>query len=181
MVVSFVLLYIPSFLDDPTQGAASNAVVAEVDGREITAAQFRRVYQQQMQQYRQSYGANVDDRLLKQLGIDQRIVQQMIQEEASLAEAQRLGIIASDAEVRERILALPGVPGERPVHRRPALPPAAPHADAADAPGRIRGAGPPQHRRREAAGGAHRLGDRRGEPTSSPSSRGATRRSSSPS
>jgi peptidyl-prolyl cis-trans isomerase D len=107
VVVSFILLYIPSFMADPTQGAASNAVVAEVDGRQITAAQFRRVYNQQMQQYRQSYGANIDDRLLKQLGIDQRIVQQMIQEEASLAEAKRLGIRASDAEVRERILALP--------------------------------------------------------------------------
>ncbi|HEY2434427.1 MAG TPA: peptidylprolyl isomerase [Vicinamibacterales bacterium] len=107
VVVSFVLLYIPSFLGDSTQGAAGNSVVASVDGREITATQFRRVYQQQMQQYRQSYGANVDERLLKQLGIDQRIVQQMIQEEASLAEAGRLGIAASDAEVRERILSLP--------------------------------------------------------------------------
>ena len=107
VVVSFVLLYIPSFLNDSAGGAAGNSVVAEVEGREITASQFRRVYQQQMQAYRQSYGANVDDRLLKQLGIDQRIVQQMIQEEASLAEAKRLGIKASDAEVRERILALP--------------------------------------------------------------------------
>ena len=107
VVVSFVLLYIPSFMRDGAQGAASNAVVADVEGREITAAQFRRTYQQQMAAYRQSYGANIDDKLLKQLGIDQRIVQQMIQEEASLAEAQRLGIKASDAEVRERILALP--------------------------------------------------------------------------
>jgi peptidyl-prolyl cis-trans isomerase D len=107
VVVSFVLLYIPSFLGDSTQGAAGNSVVASVEGRDITAAQFRRVYNQQMQAYRQSYGANVDDRLLKQLGIDQRIVQQMIQEEASLAEAKHLGIKASDAEVRERILSLP--------------------------------------------------------------------------
>jgi peptidyl-prolyl cis-trans isomerase D len=107
VVVSFVLLYIPSFLRDGTGAAGNNAVVAAVDGREITAQQFRRVYEQQMQVYRQSYGGNVDERLLKQLGIDQRIVQQMIQEEASLAEADRLGITASDAEVRERILALP--------------------------------------------------------------------------
>jgi len=107
VVVSFVLLYIPSFLNDSTGGAAGNSVVAEVEGRDITAAQFRRVYNQQMQAYRQSYGANIDDRLLKQLGIDQRIVQQMIQEEASMAEAKRLGIKASDAEVRERIVALP--------------------------------------------------------------------------
>src|ERR1041384_5442602 len=81
VVVSFVLLYIPSFLDDPTQGAASNAVVADVDGREGTPPHSRRVYQQQMAQYRQSYGANIDERLLKQLGIDQRIVQQLVQEE----------------------------------------------------------------------------------------------------
>ena len=107
VVLAFVMLYIPSFLNDSTQGAANNAVVANVEGREITAAQFRRVYQQQMMQYRQSAGANVDERLLKQLGIDQRIVQQMIQEEAALAEAKRLGIKASDAEVRERILSLP--------------------------------------------------------------------------
>src|SRR6478752_1202405 len=108
VVVSFVLLYIPSFLkEDGAQGAAGNTVVADVEGREITATQFRRVYTQQMNAYRQSYGANVDDKLLKQLGIDQRIVQQMIQDEASLAEANRLGITASDAEIRERILSLP--------------------------------------------------------------------------
>src|SRR5258706_11013349 len=107
VVVSFVLLYIPSFMRDGAQGAASNSVVADVDGREITAAQFRRVYHQQMQAYRQSYGANVDDKLLKQLGIDQRIVQQMIQEEASIPEAARVGIRASDAKVRDRILSLP--------------------------------------------------------------------------
>src|SRR4029453_2398631 len=81
VVVSFILLYIPSFLEDPTQGAASNAVAADVEGGATPAGHVRRVYQQQMQQYRQSYGANIDERLLKQLGIDQRIVQQLIQEE----------------------------------------------------------------------------------------------------
>jgi peptidyl-prolyl cis-trans isomerase D len=106
VVVSFILLYIPSFLDTP-QSALNNAVVAEVNGQEISAAEFRRVYQQQLQAYRQSYGANLDERLLKQLGIDQRIVQQLVEEKAAADEARRLGIKASDAEVRERILALP--------------------------------------------------------------------------
>jgi peptidyl-prolyl cis-trans isomerase D len=107
VVVCFVLLYIPSFLGNTTQGASNGAAVASVDGHEITVAEFRRVYNQQMRAYRQSYGANVDERLLKQLGIDQRIVQQMIEEQAALIEAKRVGIDASDAEVRERILALP--------------------------------------------------------------------------
>ncbi|MGH9407891.1 MAG: peptidyl-prolyl cis-trans isomerase [Vicinamibacterales bacterium] len=107
VVAAFIFLYIPSFLSSNPQGAAANGVVATVEGHDITAAQFRRVYEQQMQAYRASYGANVDERLLKQLGIDQRIVEQMIEEEASLAEAHRLGITASDAEVRDRILAMP--------------------------------------------------------------------------
>ena len=105
--VSFVLLYIPSFLDTPTQGATPDAVVANVEGRKITVAQFRRVYDQQIRSYRQAYGANLDERMLKQLGIDQRIVQQMIEQEIALVEARRLGIKASDAEVRERIASLP--------------------------------------------------------------------------
>ena len=106
VVLAFILLYIPEFIGG-TNGANLNAAVASVDGNEITVDQFRRAYQRQMQQYRQAYGGNMDERLLKQLGIDQRIVQQLIEEEASLAEARRLGLGASDEEVRQRILAIP--------------------------------------------------------------------------
>jgi peptidyl-prolyl cis-trans isomerase D len=106
VVLSFILLYIPSFLDNP--GATnSQDVVATVDGRDITVARFRRVYNQQMQAYRSAYGGNIDEKMLKQLGIDQRVVQQMIEEETSLAEASRLGITATDAEVQQRILSIP--------------------------------------------------------------------------
>jgi peptidyl-prolyl cis-trans isomerase D len=107
VVVAFIWLYIPSFLDDPSMPASSHDVVASVDGHDITVRRFQRAYQQQMQAYRNAYGANMDERLLRQLGIDQRIVQQMIEEEAALVEAAKLGIGASDEEVRARILALP--------------------------------------------------------------------------
>jgi peptidyl-prolyl cis-trans isomerase D len=106
VVLAFVLLYIPSFLRG-SNGAGLNDAIATVDGRDITASQFRRAYQRQMQQYRAAYGSSMDERLLKQLGIDQRIVQQLVEEEAALAEARRLGISASDEEVRTRILAIP--------------------------------------------------------------------------
>ena len=106
VVLAFILLYIPQFMPG-SSSASLGAAVASVDGNEISVDEFRRAYQRQMQQYRQAYGANMDERLLKQLGIDQRIVQQLIEEEASLAEAKRLGLGASDAEVRERLLAIP--------------------------------------------------------------------------
>ena len=107
VVVAFILLYIPNFLRARGEVAGSRDVVASVDGQTITVAQFRRIYQQQMQAYRRSYGGQIDERLLKQMGIDRRILQQLIEEEAALSEARRLGITASDEEVRARILALP--------------------------------------------------------------------------
>ena len=87
--------------------AASGDVVASVEGREITVDRFRSVYNRQMQAYRQAYGANMDERMLKQLGIDQRILEGLIEEEAALAEAERLGIKASDQEVVARVQSLP--------------------------------------------------------------------------
>ena len=77
-----------------------------MDGREITVDRFRSVYNRQMQAYRNAYGGNMDERLLKQLGIDQRILQGLIEEEAALAEAEARDR-ASDQEVVARIQSLP--------------------------------------------------------------------------
>ena len=71
--------------------------------------------------------------MLKQLGIDQRIVQQMIEEETALAEASRLGITATDAEVRTRILSMPAFQENGQFIGDAALPAAAADAEPADA------------------------------------------------
>src|SRR5438552_8020388 len=105
--VAFVLFYIPDFLRGSGADAASSDTVAKVEGREITSGEFRRTYQAQLQAYRSAYGNNMSEQLLKQLGIDQQILQQMVDERAALAEADRLGIDVSDQEVRQRILAMP--------------------------------------------------------------------------
>ena len=104
--VAFVLFYIPDFLRSGAD-AASGDTVATVDGREISSVDFRRTYQAQLQAYRSAYGANMNDQMLKQLGIDQQILQQMVDERAAVAEADRLGIKVSDEEVRQRIFAMP--------------------------------------------------------------------------
>jgi peptidyl-prolyl cis-trans isomerase D len=105
--VAFVLFYIPDFLRGSGADAASSDTIAKVEGHEITAGEFRRTYQAQLQAYRSAYGANMNDQLLKQLGIEQQILQQMVDERAALAEAERLGIDVSDEEVRQRIFSMP--------------------------------------------------------------------------
>lgn len=107
--VTFVLLYVPSFLDPSAgTGANPNDAVATVEGRRITVGTFQRLYQQQMMSVQQAYGGQLTDDMIQQLGIPQRVVQQMIDEEAMLAEAARLGLTVTDAELRERILGMPG-------------------------------------------------------------------------
>src|SRR6188472_2274054 len=100
--LAFVIFYIPDFLRGSGADAAAGDTLAKVQGREITAGEFRRTYQAQLQAYRNAYGGNMSDQLLKQLGIDQQILQQMVDERAALAEADRLGIKVSDEEVRQR-------------------------------------------------------------------------------
>ena len=106
--LSFVLFYIPDFLRGASGvDLAAADTVAVVNGHEIRADEFRRTYQAQMQAYRGAYGGQMSEQLLKQLGIDQQILQQLVDERAALAEADRVGIKVTDAEVAQRIYSIP--------------------------------------------------------------------------
>ena len=92
-----------------TVGAAPGETIAEVDGREITAGDFQQRYLSQIQAYRSQFGGNVNDSLLRQLGIDQQILTQMIDEQVALIEAERHGITVSDDELAQQIFSIPGL------------------------------------------------------------------------
>jgi peptidyl-prolyl cis-trans isomerase D len=112
VVLAFIVFYIPSFLDDPTAvgvGALPGEVIAEVEGKDVTAGQFLQRYNSQIQAYRTAYGSQMNDQLLRQLGIDQQILQQMIDEQAALTEAERLGINVGDEELAQTIFSIPGL------------------------------------------------------------------------
>jgi peptidyl-prolyl cis-trans isomerase D len=107
---TFVLLYVPQFLD-PTgtgtgTGAAAGDVVATIEGRRITASTYQQIYNQQMAQVRASYG-EMSEQVARQMGIPQRVIQQLVSQEAQIAEAERLGLTVTDGELRERIVRIP--------------------------------------------------------------------------
>src|SRR6476660_1402727 len=105
--LAFVIFYIPDFLRGTGADAASSDTIAVVQGQDIRAEEFRRAYQAQLDAYRAAYGGRMNEQLLKQLGIENQILQQLLDERAALAEAERVGIKVTDEEVRQRILALP--------------------------------------------------------------------------
>ena len=109
VVLAFVFLYVPGFLDETAVTGVPNNVLAQVGEHEITVAQFRQVYLAQVQQYRLQTSGELSEEVLRSLGIDRQILQGLINRYAALTEADRLGLTVSDAEVRERILSLPGL------------------------------------------------------------------------
>jgi peptidyl-prolyl cis-trans isomerase D len=110
IIVAFVGFYAQDFSNTTTTpGGAPNDIVAQIEGRAITTENFRRVYYQQIQSYQAAYGGNIDEQVLRQLGIDRQILEQMIDEQAALVEAARLNLTVNDIEIRERVTSLPGL------------------------------------------------------------------------
>ena len=111
VVLTFVLLYIPDFVQTtPTgTGAGAREVVAEINGRSVTAGDFQQRYLSQVQAYRQQFGGSMNDQLLRQLGIDQQILSQMIDEQVGLIEAEQNGITVSDDELAQQIFSIPAL------------------------------------------------------------------------
>src|SRR6185503_10307321 len=108
VVAAFVLLYIPSFLKPTTTGIGPTDVIARVDNRKVLAGTYQRLYQQQLESLRSAYGS-IDENMIRQLQLGPRIIQQLVDEQAILREAERLGITVSDGELRERLLRHPGL------------------------------------------------------------------------
>ena len=125
VVLAFVIFYIPDFLRTADPTIAATDAVAAVEGQPIHAEEFRRMYQSQLQAYQSAYGGNINMQLLRQLGVDQQILQQMVDERAAIIEADRSNIRVTNEEVRARIMAIPAFLENGHVHRRTALPAAA--------------------------------------------------------
>ena len=109
VVLAFIVLYFPEFVGPDQALRPSADRLATVDSRPVTVMDFRRRYMAQVQAYRASYGGKLTDELLQQMQVPQQVLQQMIQEKAEIAEAERNGITVSDVELRAQIMAIPGL------------------------------------------------------------------------
>lgn len=107
VVVAFVALVPGVGMSPMGSDGLPPDVLARVGDYEITLQQFRQIYLRQLQAYRLQTGGDISEDVLRSLGVDRQILQQLIDEYAALAEADRLGLRVSDAEVRERVLTLP--------------------------------------------------------------------------
>ena len=82
--------------------------VAKIAGQTISAAQFRRHYQQVYEYYNKLYNLNKQDpAIIRQLGLGQQALNQMVNQYAIAEEARRRGLSVTNEELVEAISRFP--------------------------------------------------------------------------
>lgn len=104
VIAAFILLYIPDFLG---QSPLGKDVVAGVGDRQVGRNEFMRAVKRQEASYRQALGDNYDREQLRQMGLYQQVLNQLLGQKILVREADTLGLTVTDEEVREAILQEP--------------------------------------------------------------------------
>ncbi len=90
-------------------GSGGRAAAATVGDREISYRDFEREYRRLENQYRQAFGEQFTPELANQLKLPLQALERLVDQKLLLGEAERLGLAASDREVQEAILEIPGL------------------------------------------------------------------------
>ena len=104
---ALLVLGFPLIQPPPETPGTLTDVLAQVGDQEITVGEFQTLFRRQLQSYQVQSGGEITADLLRSMGIDRQLLQQVIDEYAALQEAARVGVTVSDAEVREAIVSLP--------------------------------------------------------------------------
>ncbi len=97
VAVSLVIsLGVGSFFGDRKE------VVALVNGREILMKDFRRAYSNRLEALRQQLGENTE-RFAEQMNLRQQVMQQLVDQELLLGEAEDLNVMVTDLELQDYI------------------------------------------------------------------------------
>ncbi|MBI3544007.1 MAG: SurA N-terminal domain-containing protein [Deltaproteobacteria bacterium] len=105
--IAMVFVFFGVYNPRTTKGQGQGALAATVNGDAITMTEFGREYQQRTEMFSNMMKGKIDPNMLKQLRIGEQVVEDLIRRRLVLQEAQRMGMTAPDAEVREKIKEMP--------------------------------------------------------------------------
>lgn len=111
VVIAVTVLAIAADFGSSMRGRGNAGTVAKVGSETVSQAEFKRAYQRMTDMYRQIYGGQLPQGMEKQLY--QQTLSQTVVQKTLLLEARRLGLAVTDAELRNRILSIPGFKDEQ--------------------------------------------------------------------
>ena len=105
--IALVFIFSGVFSPRGTSGTGAGALAASVNGDSVTLQEFSREYDQRIQNFQNMMKGKLDVQLLKQLRLREQVVEDLIRRKLVSQEAHRMGLMASDEEVKEKIREMP--------------------------------------------------------------------------
>lgn len=106
VIIVFILGFV-FFSGSDWGGNASSQVVARMGDDEISAMEFDRMYQNQVQRYRELYKGSFTPELARALDLPRQVLDGMIERKLRLEAARRMNLRVTDPELARAIAALP--------------------------------------------------------------------------
>jgi peptidyl-prolyl cis-trans isomerase D len=106
-VVLFAIVIVFVFWGVGSFRSREASKVATVNEEIITVVEYRRAYNNMIDQYRQRFGSSLNDDMIEMLQIKKQALDQLIDRKLLLQEAERLKLRVSDAEVADSIMNTP--------------------------------------------------------------------------
>lgn len=100
-------------IEDMLRSGGSSGPLATVGSSEISRLAFERAYQREMDQARTSMGKSFSPELVKMLGLDRQVLEQMITAELLAQETARLGLLPGDEAIARDIRINPSFRNEK--------------------------------------------------------------------
>jgi hypothetical protein len=105
--IAFVFVFYGVFSPKSTRGLHEGAVAGTVNGDAITISEFNRELNRRMEFFKNMAGGKLTDEQLKSFRIREGVFQELANRKLMSQEAEHLGLIASDEEVKEKIQEIP--------------------------------------------------------------------------
>ena len=77
--------------------------IGSVNGEPVTIDEYKRSYDNLLQQLQQSFGNNLNDEMMKMLRVDRQAFDQLVNQKLMLQQAQQLDFSVSDQELSNTI------------------------------------------------------------------------------
>ena len=99
ILLSFIAFYFPQ----ATPAGSRGEQIGSVGDVPITLGEFQRAYLSRRRFYEQAYRGQIDERMLKAMGLESQVFEGLVGEKLMELEARRLGIAVNDAAVARAI------------------------------------------------------------------------------
>lgn len=107
VIAVFILFVFVDFGGSVPGGGPTSEPAVKVGKYEVSYADFERAYRRSEDTYRQLYGDQFSGETARQLGLPMQVLNGLVADKIMLLEAERMGLVVTDEELRREILEFP--------------------------------------------------------------------------